>query len=64
MAAAAKLPFSSRKGVEDHFKKYPSKHFALLFQGKSIHKQFRMGSRADDMKMEDFIKIEKIGEGN
>ncbi|KAJ7333561.1 Cell division protein kinase 1 [Desmophyllum pertusum] len=34
-----------------------------FLSGKSIHKQFRMGSRADDMKMEDFIKIEKIGEG-
>jgi len=43
--------------------------FLLSFQGKSIHslryyKETRMGSKFEDMKMEDFIKIEKIGEGN
>lgn len=26
-------------------------------------KQFRMGSKPEEIKMEDFIKIEKIGEG-
>ena len=43
--------------------------FSLPFQGKSVHslgyyKELTMGSKATEMKMSDFIKIEKIGEGN
>ena len=43
-------------------------YFFYCFQGKSTIqdiniKQFRMGSKPEEMRMEDFIKIEKIGEG-